>query len=151
MTAAALGAVVGAAAGIAYDVSATHFGLLDPPARVRGERRGAWATVLSYGPAYFGGMGAVCGVALWAAARRFAGGADGLAVWLAAASAVGALPFVAGVLVLAWRQRTTRVARTAATPFRSPGLPRWGEETPAPDPGFPAPNAPSMTAPSPGP
>ena len=115
-SAAALGAVAGGAAGVAYDVSATHVGILDPPARVRGERRGAWATVLGYGPAYFGGMGAVCGAALWAAARRFADGADGLAAWLAAASVLGATPFVAGVLVLAWRHRADRPAPTPPHP-----------------------------------
>ena len=94
--AAAGGALGGGAAGVAYDVAAVRAGLLVPPAAVRGERGlSAWAAVRRYGPPFFGGIGAVCGLGLWAATRTLAPDAPALRVagWLAVAGPLGAAPF----------------------------------------------------------
>ena len=113
VSAARAGAAAGGLAGVAYDLAATRAGLLDPPARVRGERRGTVPTVLSYGPAYFGGLGAVCGLALWAGARRPP--TRGRTRWLAGAAVAGAVPFWVGVGVLAWRHRAPHTETTPHT------------------------------------
>ena len=112
-SAASAGAAAGGLAGVAYDLAATRAGLLEPPARVRGERRGTVPTVMGYGPAYFGGLGAVCGLALWAGARRRS--PQGRGRWLAMAATAGAVPFWVGVGVLAWRHRTPHAETTPHT------------------------------------